>query len=89
MSITRRRLLAGTAQLAAAAAFQPAEGSLPDRRSFAIPAGQTYLNGAFIHPMPIAAAQAVTRYVESRTFSRERWSGDELAAKVRAQSRGG
>ena len=85
MSITRRRLLAGTAQLAAAAAFQPAEGSLPDRRAFAIPAGQTYLNGAFIHPMPIAAAQAVTRYVESRTFSRERWSGDELAAKVRAQ----
>ena len=39
--------------------------------------------------MPIAAAQAVTRYVESRTFSRERWSGDELAAKVRAQFRGG
>ena len=35
--------------------------------------------------MPIAAAAAVTRYIESRTFSRERWSGDDLAVKVRAQ----
>lgn len=85
MSLTRRELLAGTAQLAAAAAFQPAAGALPDRGAFAIPAGQTYLNGAFIHPMPIASAQAVTRYIESRAFSRERWSGDDLAVKVRAQ----
>jgi selenocysteine lyase/cysteine desulfurase len=85
MTMTRRSMLAGTAQLAAAAAFQPAGGSLPDRRAFAIPAGQTYLNSAFIHPMPVAAAQAVARYVESRTFSRERWSGDDLAVKVRGQ----
>jgi selenocysteine lyase/cysteine desulfurase len=85
MSLTRRELLAGTAQVAAAAAFQPRDGSLPARRDFAIPAGQTYLNSAFIHPIPVAAAQAVSRYVETRTFSRERWSGDELAAKVRAQ----
>jgi selenocysteine lyase/cysteine desulfurase len=85
MSLTRRELLAGTAQVAAAAAFQPRDGSLPARRDFAIPAGQTYLNSAFIHPIPVAAAQAVGRYVETRTFSRERWSGDELAAKVRAQ----
>jgi selenocysteine lyase/cysteine desulfurase len=85
MSLTRRQLLAGTTRLAAAAAFQPADGSLPDRRAFAIPAGQTYLNGAFIHPMPVAAAQAVVRYVESRAFSRERWSGDDLARRVRGQ----
>ena len=85
MRLTRRELLAGTAQLAAAAAFQPAIGSLPDRAAFTIPAGQTYLNGAFIHPLPVASAQAVARYVESRTFSRERWSGDELAVKVRGQ----
>ena len=65
--------------------WQPADGLPPARRDFAIPAGQTYLNSAFIHPMPVAAAQAVGRYVESRTFSRERWSGDELAATVRAQ----
>ena len=85
MSLTRRELLAGTTHLAAAAAFQPTAGSLPDRGAFAIPAGQTYLNGAFIHPLPVASAQAVARYVESRTFSRERWSGDDLAVTVRGQ----
>ena len=85
MSLTRRELLAGTAQLAAAAAYVPADRSLPARRDFAIPSGQTYLNSAFIHPMPTASAQAVSRYIETRTFSRERWSGDDLAAKVRAQ----
>jgi selenocysteine lyase/cysteine desulfurase len=89
MSLTRRELLAGTAQLAAAsvASLQTPgpDGRLPAARDFAIPAGQTYLNSAFIHPIPIAAANAVTRYIESRSFSRERWSGDDLAAKVRAQ----
>ena len=88
MSLTRRELLSGTAQLAAAAAFPRADGPLPARGDFAIPAGQTYLNSAFIHPIPVAAAQAVSRYIETRTFSRERWSGDELAAKVRAQFAG-
>jgi selenocysteine lyase/cysteine desulfurase len=85
MSLTRRELLAGTAQLAAAAALQPADASLPARRDFAIPAGQTYLNSAFIHPIPVVSAQAVQRYIETRAFSRERWSGDDLAVKVRAQ----
>jgi hypothetical protein len=85
MSLTRRELLAGTAQLAAAGAFQSSESVLPAGRDFALPPGLTYLNSAFIHPMPIASAQAVNRYVEARTFSRERWSGDELAAKVRGQ----
>jgi len=89
MTLTRRELLAGTAQLAAAraVAFQTpaADGALPARPAFAIPAGQTYLNSAFIHPMPIAAASAVARYIESRSFSRARWSGDDLAAKVRGQ----
>jgi selenocysteine lyase/cysteine desulfurase len=85
MSLTRRELLAGAAQLAAAAAVQPVDDSLPARRDFAIPSGQTYLNSAFIHPIPVVAAQAVSRYIETRTFSRERWSGDELAGTVRAQ----
>jgi selenocysteine lyase/cysteine desulfurase len=85
MSLTRRELLAGAAQLAATAAVQPVDDSLPARRGFAIPSGQTYLNSAFIHPIPVVAAQAVSRYIETRTFSRERWSGDELAGKVRAQ----
>jgi len=86
MTLSRRELLAGTVQLAAAAGLPPsADVSLPAKADFAIPAGQTYLNCAFIHPMPIASAQAVSRYIETRTFSRERWSGDDLAAKVRAQ----
>src|SRR4051812_1678028 len=83
-SLTRRELLAGTAQLAAAA-MQPLDGLLPARSDFAIPQGHTYLNSAFIHPIPVAAAQAMNRYVETRTFSRERWSGDDLAATVRSQ----
>ena len=70
MSLTRRELLSGTAQVAAAAVFQRADGPLPAKRDFAIPAGQTYLNSAFIHPIPVAAAQAVSRYIETRTFSR-------------------
>src|SRR5258706_13257024 len=89
MTISRRAWLAGAARLAAAraVAFQApaADDALPASSAFAIPAGQTYLNSAFIHPIPIAAANAVTRYIESRSFSRERWSGDDLAAKVRAQ----
>jgi selenocysteine lyase/cysteine desulfurase len=95
MSITRRALLTGAAQLAAAGAValkdgrpeaaQMPDGALPARRDFAIPPGRTYLNSAFIHPMPLVAANAASRYLETRTFSRERWSGDELAAKVRAQ----
>src|SRR5471032_1605878 len=97
MSITRRALLTGAAQLAAAgavatlpertldAAALQAAGPLPARRDFAIPPGQTYLNSAFIHPLPLVSASAVARYIESRTFSRERWSGDDLAVKVRAQ----
>jgi len=86
-SITRRALLTGVAQLAAASAIaQPGpDGRLPAKRDFAIPDGHTYLNGAFIHPMPVAAANAATRYIESRAFRRERWSGDDLAVKVRAQ----
>jgi selenocysteine lyase/cysteine desulfurase len=87
MSITRRTLLTGAAQLAAAGAsgIRASAGGLAPRGDFAIPDGLTYLNGAFIHPMPRASAAAVTRYIESRTFSRERWSGDDLAVKVRAQ----
>src|SRR3954465_2579515 len=87
MTITRRAWMTGVAQLAAAGAVaQPgSDGRLPAKRDFAIPDGHTYLNGAFIHPMPIAAANAVTRYIESRAFRRGRGSGDDLAVKVRAQ----
>ena len=98
MSITRRDLLTRAGGVAAAAAagtlteerlqalaLQASDGALPAKRDFAIPAGQTYLNCAFIHPVPLITADAITRYIETRSFQRERWSGDELAAKVRAQ----
>lgn len=98
MSITRRALLTGAGGVAAAAAagslnedrlqalaLQSSDGTLPARRDFAIPAGQSYINGAFIHPIPLISAEAVSRYIDTRSFRRERWSGDELAVKVRAQ----
>ena len=97
MSITRRDLLTGAARVAAAGALTFGDGragaagprslasALPARGDFAIPSGRTYLNSAFIHPLPLASANAVSRYLETRTFSRERWSGDELAVTVRAQ----
>ncbi len=99
MSFTRRDLFTRAGGFAAAAAaagtltedrlqalaLQSSDGVLPAKRDFAIPAGQTYLNGAFIHPVPMITADAIARYVETRSFQRERWSGDDLAVKVRAQ----
>jgi len=38
----------------------------PRKADFVIPAGLTYLNGAYTHPMPTAAAEAVRRNAESR-----------------------
>ena len=76
MDITRRELLAGMGGLAATSALRglPVRipevtvtplptGSLPARGDFAIPAGQTYLNCAFIHPVPVAAADAVRHFL--------------------------
>jgi len=63
-----------------------AAGPLPARDDFAIPAGQTYLNSAFIHPVPVAAAEAVRRYLDTRTFREPRIrSGDSLAAEVKGE----
>ena len=60
--------------------------ALPAKGAFAIPAGRTYLNSAFIHPMPVAAADAVGRYLDTRTFRAERRrSGDSLAAEVKGE----
>ena len=61
------------------------QGPLPVKAAFAIPSGQVYLNSAFIHPMPAAAAEAVTRYLATRTFREPRHSGDALAAQVKAE----
>ena len=99
MNITRRDLLASAGGLAAATALHGfpvripeatvspvPQGPLPVRDDFAIPAGQTYLNSAFIHPVPVAAAEAVRRYLDTRTFREPRLrSGDSLAAEVKGE----
>jgi selenocysteine lyase/cysteine desulfurase len=99
MDLTRRELLATMGGMVAAAACssatshaaiprspRPAGGPLPARGDFAIPADQTWLNSAFIHPIPVAAADAVRSYLETRTFHQpRRRSGDELAAEVKAE----
>ncbi len=41
--------------------------ALPAKGNFAIPEGVTYINSAFIHPMPVAAAQALREYVDVRS----------------------
>ena len=70
----------------APATTRPLGDALPVRGDFAIPAGQTWLNSAFIHPVPVAAANAVRSYLETRTFREPRFrSGDSLVAEVKAE----
>lgn len=80
MHITRRDLLGGVGGLTAAAALhiradvhsqQPPASTgrptmFPRKADFSIPLGLTYLNGAYTHPMPTAAAEAVRRNAEAR-----------------------
>jgi selenocysteine lyase/cysteine desulfurase len=81
MYINRRNLLTGLGGIAAVTALSQvkarvqvpnsikagADKTLPRKNDFAIPAGLTYINGAYTHPMPIAATEAVRRYLESRS----------------------
>lgn len=65
--ISRREILAGLGTLAVAGIGPPvtsipnstssfrSASSLPAKQDFAIPAGVTYLNCAYTHPMPLAA----------------------------------
>jgi selenocysteine lyase/cysteine desulfurase len=98
MGMTRRELLAGAGGAAAASALWAAGtrrrraapvgtggDALPARDAFAIPPGHAYLNSAFIHPMPLVAAEAVRAYLDTRTCREERrHSGDELSRQVKA-----
>ena len=45
----------------------PPDKKLPRKSDFAIPEGLTYINGAYTHPMPIGAAEAVRKEAESRS----------------------
>jgi selenocysteine lyase/cysteine desulfurase len=85
MLIDRRNLLTGLGGMAAATAFssikakvntssheafEVSTNTLPRKGDFAIPAGLTYINGAYTHPMPLGAAEAVRREVEYRSQPR-------------------
>ena len=97
MDISRRELLVSAGGLAAASALPSvrvnlreagrpprAAGTLPVRDDFAIPAGESWLANAFIHPVSIAAAEAVRRYLDTRTFKEPRVrSGDSISGEVK------
>src|SRR5262245_6496555 len=79
MAMNRREFVSGMAALSSAAAFvgipyaqtatasSSADLSLPRKADFAIPEGETYINSAYVHPMPLAGREALRRYAESRS----------------------
>jgi selenocysteine lyase/cysteine desulfurase len=73
MHIDRRDLLTGLGALTASAALSTAQAqtatdkTFPLKKDFAIPASLTYINGAFTHPLPIAAVDAVRQHAERRS----------------------
>jgi selenocysteine lyase/cysteine desulfurase len=94
MHASRREVLAALGGLAAAppapqdpATRGPSGGSLPRKGDFAIPAGLTYLNAAYTHPLPVAAADAMRRHAEARARPGKMTDpgGGDLAAKVKAE----
>jgi selenocysteine lyase/cysteine desulfurase len=54
------------APTAPAAPVSGADLSLPRKTDFAIPEGETYINSAYVHPMPNLGREALRRYLESR-----------------------
>jgi selenocysteine lyase/cysteine desulfurase len=78
MTISRRQAVAQMGGLAAAFAANPAlaappggpvltaDATFPRRADFAIADGYTYINGAYSHPMPTVAADAVRRWTTLR-----------------------
>jgi selenocysteine lyase/cysteine desulfurase len=104
MSIKRRDLLGGLGSLAAAAVLPELSRPIGQRRTpatpgppaafprqgdFAIPEGLTYINAAYTHPMPIAAADAIRRHSEKR--SRPGGMGEEssdLTSEIKRQFAG-
>jgi selenocysteine lyase/cysteine desulfurase len=81
MTMSRRDLLAGLGGVAAIGitpglASHPAlhaardvaiDAALPAKKDFSIPAGLTYINSAYTHPMPEAAAASLREWVEFRS----------------------
>jgi selenocysteine lyase/cysteine desulfurase len=62
-----------------------ARPAFPLKEDFEIPGGQTFINGAFIHPMSIASAENVRRYVRSRARpDGETWERIDIKAEFAA-----
>src|SRR6516225_4847721 len=103
MQFNRRELLSGMGGLAAATALSSLKNTssaraleeltietnkeLPRKSDFAIPEGLTYINGAYTHPIPIGAADAIRRDGEyrSRPGGIDDPGHDALAKTVREQ----
>jgi selenocysteine lyase/cysteine desulfurase len=72
MDMNRRELLGGVAAMIAAGpatrrhAPEP-DGGFPRKGDFKLAEGATYINGAFVHPMPTAAADAGRAVLERRS----------------------
>lgn len=100
MSLTRRDLLAGIGSLAvsstvesgvSAQASKPGTAAsappltLPRKTDFAIGAGDTYINCAYIHPLSIASAENVQRYARARSRpDGEEWQRIDIKAEFAA-----
>ena len=57
----------------------------PRKADFAIPAGLTYINGPYTHPMPVAAAAAMRRYADARaSFQTDDVTAGTVSAGVKA-----
>jgi len=69
MDINRRELLTGAAALVVAPlqSGQMASNAFPRKDDFTLVEGATYLNGAFAHPMPRAAADAARAVLARRS----------------------
>ncbi len=68
-----------------ASSLQPSPMQFPRKADFAIREGHTFLNSAYIHPMPVAAADNVRRYALSRSQpDGETWERLDVKAEFAA-----
>lgn len=94
---SRREILAGLGALAAAGIAPPltfitnstsafrSGSSLPAKQDFAIPAGVTYLDCAYTHPMPLASAAALREWTEFRSHLQAVSQPKKFESNVKAE----
>ncbi len=93
MAMTRRELMTRAAGVAMAGVFAggaaPAAPvrsptAFPRKEDFTIPDGVTYLNGAYMHPMPNVVREAVREYNERRAgFTTQTSDDPDIAGTVK------